>query len=399
LLKRYATDERGRTVPIAKIYTRGEHPILPDQIDRDAAAITRRLKESGFEAYIVGGAVRDLLLGKAPKDFDLATNAHPKQIRKLFRNSRIIGRRFRLVHIHFSGGKIIEVSTFRADDAEGNSNNVFGTLEEDVKRRDFSINALYLDPQKLQIIDFVDAVKDIRAGKMNSLLPLEQTFRDDPVRMIRAVKYSCTGNFKMSWKLKRAIKKQVDELARCPSSRMTEEIFKILYSGRSSDLARKFVQMGLFSHMLPRIDSLLRSGSREVKEAFYASLDELDRLVQGKSEDRKGRMLVHLVAPFLKLSLEGTNSADLFSDSFKEVKQLIEPITPPNHEVEMAVIKLFRSSGIRAPKNVGVRQRSGGMDSAGEKEKENRRRRNQHRRRRKPGTSEAGKTSEKNISP
>ncbi len=367
-------------VPIAKIFTGSEHPIRLEQIDDDAAAITRRLKSAGFEAYIVGGAVRDLLQGRLPKDFDIATSAHPRQIRKLFRNSRIIGRRFRLVHIHYSGGKIIEVSTFRTDDQDGNSNNVFGTLEDDVKRRDFSVNALYLDPQKLQIIDFVDGVRDIKAGRMKSLLPLEQTFKDDPVRMIRAVKYSHGGGFRMGWKLRRAIKQHVNELSRCPSSRMTEEVFKILASGRASELIGELIKSGLFKHMLPRIDSLLRSGGKEMRRRFFDSLEELDRSVREKSEDRKGRMLLYLIAPFQKLSLEGTNSADLFREAFKSSKQLIEPITPPNHEVEMAVIKLFRDQGIRPPKNVGMRQRAPVSEGVGAKEKETRKRRTRRRR-------------------
>lgn len=384
MLKRYATDERGRMVPIAKIFTESEHPITRGNLDSDAETITARLKSAGYEAYIVGGAVRDLLQGKVPKDFDIATSAHPKEIRKLFRNSRVIGRRFRLVHVHYSGGKIIEVSTFRTGDQDGNSNNVFGTLEDDVKRRDFSVNALYLDPQKLQIIDFVDGVRDVKAGRMKSLLPLDQTFRDDPVRLIRAVKYSSAGGFRMGWKLKRAIRRHVDELARCPSSRMTEEVFKILSSGKSVPVIGELIRTGLFQHMLPRIDSLLRSGGKETRNRFFDSLGDLDRTVREKREDRKGRMLVFLVAPFQTLSLEGTNSADLFRDTFKSFKQLIEPITPPNHEVEMAVMKLFRDQGIRPPKNVGMRQRAPVTEGVGAKEKETRRRRSRRRRVQRP---------------
>ncbi|WP_020612798.1 polynucleotide adenylyltransferase PcnB [Sediminispirochaeta bajacaliforniensis] len=381
MLKRYATDEKGQSVPIAKIYTEQEHPISSDQIDGDAFAITRRLKDAGFEAYIVGGAVRDLLQGKSPKDFDIATSAYPKQVRKLFRNSRIIGRRFRLVHVHYGSGKIIEVSTFRADDEEGNSNNVFGTLEDDVKRRDFSVNALYLDPQKLHIIDFVDGVKDVRAGKMKSLLPLDRTFKDDPVRMIRAVKYSTGGGFRMGWKLRRAIARHVDELERCPSSRMTEEVFKVLSSGRSALLIDEFLKTGLFRHMLPRIDSFLKSGDKKLRGAFFASLEELDLLVREKNEDRKGQMLVRLLSPFLELSLEGTNSVDLFRDTFKSCKQLLEPITPPNHEVEMAVIKLFRQCGIRTPRNITRKPKPSSLEPVA-KDKENKMRRSRRRKKR-----------------
>lgn len=384
MLKRYTTDQRGKMIPIAKIYTEKEHPIERKMIDGDAAAIASRLRSAGFEAYIVGGAVRDLLQGKNPKDFDISTSARPRQIKKLFRNSRIIGRRFRLVHIHFSGGKIIEVSTFRADDEEGNSNNVFGSLEEDVQRRDFSINALYLDPNKMQIIDFVDGVKDVHSKKMRSLIPLERTFKEDPVRMIRAVKYSCIGGFKMRWRLQRAIAKHVHELARCPSSRMTEEVFKVLSSGRAEALFLDLEKRAILPHMLPRIDSLIKNGDRDQRERFFASLRDLDIRVNEKDEKRKGTMLMALLSPFVRLDKGAESSSDLFMESYKSFKQLLEPITPPNYEVEMAVVKLFRKEGLRTPKNVGMKPRSTAAERSGgqDKEKSSRKRRNRRRRRR-----------------
>ncbi len=367
-------------VPIAKIYTEKEHPIVREKLDQEALSIISRLKGAGHEAYIVGGAVRDLLKGENPKDFDISTSAHPNQIKKLFRNSRVIGRRFRLVHIHFSGGKIIEVSTFRADNGEGSSNNIFGSLEEDVRRRDFSINALYLEPQKLQIIDFVDGVKDIRAGKMKSILPLQETFKEDPVRMIRAVKYAVSGGYRLPWGLKQAIKRDLPELARCPSSRMTEEVFKIIASGKSEEVMKQFFKKGLLVQMLPRIDALLKSGGRELKKSFFTSLGELDETVITRGENRKGVMLMALIGPFIDLdNLNGDTPSDLFLESYRSFKQLLEPITPPNFEVEMAVVKLFRGKGLRLPKNVGRKpniQKNEGVV----KERESRRRRSRRRR-------------------
>lgn len=175
MLIRYAVNEQGKQVPIAKIYTQEEHRIPNTKVDRDARFIIEKLKKSRFEGYIVGGAVRDLMLGKDPKDFDIATDASPKQLRKIFWNSRIIGRRFKLVHIYFQE-KIFEVSTFRSSENDAmTGNNSYGTIEEDAKRRDFTINGLYYDPVERQIVDFNDSFKDMKNKKMRSIIPLNKT--------------------------------------------------------------------------------------------------------------------------------------------------------------------------------------------------------------------------------
>ena len=163
MFTRYKTDSKGRNIPVAKVYTQNEHPICNSQIDKDALWVIRRIQANGEKAYIVGGAIRDLMLGKAPKDFDIATSASPKQIQRLFWNSRIIGRRFKIVHIFFNN-KIIEVTTFRSDEEnfeEGN-NNIFGTMEQDSHRRDYSINSLYYNPQDGHLIDFNNSLEDFK---------------------------------------------------------------------------------------------------------------------------------------------------------------------------------------------------------------------------------------------
>ena len=180
---RYGKDKNGRPVKKAVVYTKEEHKIPLNKIDPDAIGIIRRLKESGFSAYIVGGAVRDLILGNNPKDFDITTDATPSKIKRIFRNSRIIGRRFRLVHVFF-GPKIFEVSTFRST-AEGSIGNDFGSMDEDVMRRDFTLNALYYDPLQEQVIDYVGGVRDIRKGALKPVIPLDRIFVEDPVRMYR----------------------------------------------------------------------------------------------------------------------------------------------------------------------------------------------------------------------
>ncbi|MCK9548758.1 MAG: poly(A) polymerase, partial [Sphaerochaeta sp.] len=190
MLIRYKQDEHGKTVPIANIYTQSEHKIQTHHIDRDALWAIRKLQNSGAETYLVGGAVRDLLLGIIPKDFDIATSASPRQIQRLFYNARIIGKRFKLVHLIFRD-KVLEISTFRSgEEVEEGNNNVFGSIDQDAKRRDFSINSCYYDPSNGQLLDFNGAMEDFKKRRISSVIPLDETFVEDPVRMIRAIKYA-----------------------------------------------------------------------------------------------------------------------------------------------------------------------------------------------------------------
>jgi poly(A) polymerase len=176
--KRYGKSQSGAIVQTADVYTQDELGIDPRDLDHDAVKVVRRLRRYGHDTYIVGGAVRDLLLGKKPKDFDVSTDATPSQIRKLFRNSRIIGKRFRLAHLLFRD-KIIEVSTFRSQDSEG-FKNVFGTIDEDVLRRDFTANALFLNPEDNTVVDYVGGVRDIQNRVLRPVIPLDRIFVEDP---------------------------------------------------------------------------------------------------------------------------------------------------------------------------------------------------------------------------
>ena len=225
MLIRYGTDKNGDFIKKAVIYTQEEHLIPNNKIDPDALQIVNRLRDSGFTAYIVGGAVRDLIIGNTPKDFDIVTDATPSKIKKIFRNSRIIGRRFRLVHVVF-GTKIFEVSTFRSI-CEGSVGNSFGTIDEDVQRRDFTINALYYDPIQKQVIDYVGGMRDIKKHVLRPVIPLDHIFIEDPVRMLRAVKYSATTHAQMSFLLRRKIRQSANLLSQVSPSRLTEEMMKI----------------------------------------------------------------------------------------------------------------------------------------------------------------------------
>ena len=350
MLIRYGTSPSGKRVAIARIYTKKDHGIDKSLMDKDAVKITKRLTDSGFDAYIVGGAVRDLILNKKPKDFDISTNALPGKIKKLFWNARIIGRRFRLVHMYYPN-KIIEVSTFRSE-SENNDNNVYGQIEDDVKRRDFTINALYYDPEKEYVIDFIDGWKDLQHRKIRSLIPLSTTFIEDPVRMIRAIKYSGTTGSTISFMLGKSIKKYSTELKRCSPSRMTEEVIKILATGYSAPIFKTLLKYNLLRFMLPEINSLLiRKGNNEHTVSFIKDLESIDKEVKTNNETRKGRLLAALVSSFIKFPEEYENTTFLFRDTFKDVKRLISPITPPNKEVEMAVVRLFRNESLIPPKN------------------------------------------------
>ncbi|MDC7220389.1 MAG: polynucleotide adenylyltransferase PcnB [Spirochaetales bacterium] len=343
---RYGRNDKGKLVRQAEIYSLDEHNISRDRIDRDAKKIISRLHSVGYEAYVVGGAVRDLLLDRKPKDFDIATDATPNQIKRVFRNSRIIGRRFRLVHIYFANDKIIEVATFRAIDSGERDEQIFGSVEEDALRRDFSLNALFYDPENEEILDFVGGVKDIRKRVLRSVIPLDVTFDEDPVRMIRAVKYSVGTESRIPFFLRRAIKKNAPLLHDCSISRMSEELFKILQSGNAEACFRKFRDLKLFQTILPQYSVLIDEKGKSYEDKFFEAMETLDRHVRG-GEKRRSRMLVFLLDNYL----EETGAFERGKQtSFKEVikrsKGALKPLIAPNREIDEAVKQILRKRKI-----------------------------------------------------
>ena len=348
---------------VAQVYSTKENGIDRNQIDRNAVGVVKRLNAAGYESYIVGGAVRDLILGRKPKDFDVATSASPRQVHKLFYNSRIIGRRFRLVHITF-GEDIIEVSTFRSNkDHESTDDNHYGTIEEDCKRRDFTINSLYYDPIKGDLIDFNDAMNDFREKRIVSLIPLNRTFNEDPVRMIRAVKYSVTTGFRIPFRLGRAIKRYAPAIGGVSSSRLTEEVNKILACGNSSEIFRKLNYYKLLAHMLPAV-SVYASFPQ-----LFDSLQELDVYVNSCRDDgtpiNRERMYLALSGPFISRNDDWGTPMETFSDILRQIKVLINPITPPNYELEAATALYMTQNGLRVPKGaVRTRRQSPAQSSA-----------------------------------
>jgi poly(A) polymerase len=235
-----------------RIVPREEHPISRRDIDPDALKVLYRLRQGEYTAYLVGGSVRDLLLGRHPKDFDIGTSAHPYQVKKLFRNCWIIGRRFRLAHVKF-GQKVIEVATFRRQVAAGEEivqdgvpapdpttpegeqlihhDNTFGTPEEDAFRRDFTINALAYDIATFSIIDFVGGLEDLRAGIVRSIGDPDVRLNEDPVRMIRAIAIAARLDFAIEPTLLQSIRRHRREIAKSSLPRLIEEYYKILRQG------------------------------------------------------------------------------------------------------------------------------------------------------------------------
>jgi poly(A) polymerase len=253
-----------------KIVPFSAHGIARERISPCALKTTQLLQEHGHTAFIVGGAVRDAILGRAPKDFDVATSATPEQVRELFRRSRIIGRRFKIVHV-MCGRETVEVSTYRAGAIGNESNdqqiadehgrllrdNVFGTQEQDALRRDFTINALFYDPTTQQVWDFHDGVEDLKKKRLRMIGDPEQRYREDPVRMLRAVRFSASRGLEIDQATREPIKAVTPLLAHVPAARLFDEMLKLLMSGHAYECVMALRQEGLHHGLLPMLDVIL----------------------------------------------------------------------------------------------------------------------------------------------
>lgn len=241
--------------------------IRPNQMSRHALSIVEKLQRNGFEAYIVGGCLRDLLLGKQPKDFDVATNARPEQIQALFqRQCRLIGRRFRLAHIMF-GREVIEVATFRANHTEKHGenqsrqseegmllrDNVYGTLEQDAQRRDFTVNALYYNPKNNTLLDYYDGLNDLKIGKLRLIGDVVTRYQEDPVRMLRAIRFMAKLDMFLDKETEKPIKQLAHLLKNIPPARLFDESLKLLQSGNGVKTYRLLREYGLFEQLFPAL--------------------------------------------------------------------------------------------------------------------------------------------------
>ena len=311
----------------AVIFSRADHPISRTLIDDDALKVLYRLRKCNHTAYLVGGGVRDLLLQRAPKDFDIGTSAHPHEIKRIFRNCWIIGRRFRLAHVKF-GPKTIEVATFRKqvplDDKAPESSditkesdnqtsenssvprqairrdNTFGTPEEDAFRRDFTINGLFYDISTFAIIDYVGGVEDLQNKILRCIGEPNERFVEDPVRMLRAVAFAARLDFRIDTPIRDAIKNNHAEIKNASPARLIEELYKLLRSGVSTKAFKGLSKNGLLHHIAPEVEQ-----KKSVR--LWRSLDALDayrkRFTGGPDTLTNAVLLGSLMTPVQTLDL------------------------------------------------------------------------------------------------
>ncbi|TCP14500.1 poly(A) polymerase [Crenobacter luteus] len=282
-----------------KIYPVTQHGVHRDRLSFAALKVTSRLQEAGFQAYVVGGAVRDLMLGVEPKDFDVATNATPEEVHHLFRRSRIIGRRFKIVHV-MVGPETIEVTTFRGGEV-GNKNetgrimtdNSYGSQEEDAHRRDFTVNALFYDPSDESVIDYHHGVKDLQARKLVMIGQPARRYQEDPVRMLRAVRLAAKLGFEIDESTQKPIRSHAHLLKNEPPARLFDELLKLLHSGHGYQCLKKLTDEGLSHGNFPLLAAVMdEPGS----EAFVKlALDSTDARIRADKPVSVGFLLATLL--------------------------------------------------------------------------------------------------------
>jgi poly(A) polymerase len=317
-----------------------------NKIDPDALKVVQRLRRCDHLAYLVGGCVRDLLLGRAPKDFDVATDATPPDLRRLFRNCRIIGRRFRLAHIFF-GPKIIETSTFRdnpreieegqeresgaeSDDILIRRDNVFGTAEQDARRRDFTINGLFFDTDKNEVIDYVNGMPDIEARLVRTIGDPDIRFREDPIRILRAVKFAARCELQIEPETQRRMIEHAYEIEKCAPARVTEEFFRLLRMGAAKRSMELLSEMGLLQVMVPEFASWVTQTSEDhpARERLPRYLDALDVVFRETGTTPSNAVVVAALA-LPRFAVAIAEEGDNIRDIGELINQLVSPILVP----------------------------------------------------------------------
>jgi poly(A) polymerase len=281
-----AREEKAAAPVIVK---REEHTLSRSRIDEDALKVLNRLTRYGHTAYLVGGGVRDLLLDRPVKDFDIATSAHPQEIKRLFRNCRLIGKRFRLAHILFKGGKVIEVSTFRkqtgfSDEAEIliRSDNTFGTPEEDAVRRDFTVNGLFYSITDFTVIDYVGGLEDLKKRVLRTIGDPNIRFREDPIRILRAIRLAARLGFEIGPKTRAAMTAHREEIWKSAAPRIVDEFVRMLNQGAAAASFPLLAELGVLAGLLPSFAKAYAApGLRAEIDADLASLDAHQKPRQG----------------------------------------------------------------------------------------------------------------------
>jgi len=282
------------------VLSRSQHSVSRQLLSPSALKVLYRLNKSGYEAYLVGGGVRDILLGWKPKDFDIATNATPDEIKELFRNCRLIGRRFRLAHIVF-GREIIEVATFRghhdnATEQEKNCkktskqsehgmllrDNIYGTIDEDAERRDFTINALYYSSKDFKVYDFANGVKDIEDKIIRLIGDPETRYREDPVRMLRAIRFATKLDMKISPETSAPIKELSTLMANIPAARMFEEFLKLFIAGKAVANYKQLRSYNLFTYFFPAVEQELNNNNQLLERFIMLAMENTDNRINNE---------------------------------------------------------------------------------------------------------------------
>ncbi|MAY03664.1 MAG: poly(A) polymerase [Gammaproteobacteria bacterium] len=348
-----------------KIYRREEHGISRKNISQNALNVLYDLNAAGYQAYLVGGGVRDLLLGLKPKDFDVATDASPEQVRQVFRNSRIIGRRFQIVHVHY-GREIIEVSTFRAPSEQsteipGSSlsrrvkhldsahsqdgmilrDNVFGSIEEDAIRRDFTVNALYYTVRNFEVLDFTGGMQDLQQGTMRIIGDPELRYREDPVRTLRAIRLATKLDFQIEEHSAKAIKPAAKLLLSVPAARLFDEFLKLFFNGHGQSTFRQLLAFEVFAFLFPPVAEFITTEQDQAMlHGAFASTDK--RIAVGKS----------VTPAFLLAAILWPAVRRLFSQNL----QTGMPPMPAMHDAGESVIKQQQET-LSIPKRFSIPMR------------------------------------------
>lgn len=340
-LRRKKTNSKGKT-------RHWDKTIPETHISSNALKVLSGLSRAGYTAYLVGGGVRDLLVDKIPKDFDVATNASPEQVRKIFRNSRIIGRRFRIVHV-FYHQEIIEVSTFRAQISEPIAameptsrkiNNTFGTVEEDAWRRDFTVNALYYNDKKRQVIDFTGGIQDLQEKMIRIIGDPAQRFHEDPVRLLRAIRLAAKLQFYIHQDTAEQLRQLPGLLQHVAKSRLFDEVLKLFFTGHAVYTYQKLWEYGYFAELFPQTVAAINApGGENIRNFIELAMHETDRRYREQSSLNPGFLFSVLLWPAVQMNLS-KNKSDKFHTAlrmtFDEVlKKQTEVLVIPNRLTQM----------------------------------------------------------------
>ncbi|HJX27242.1 MAG TPA: polynucleotide adenylyltransferase PcnB [Thermoanaerobaculia bacterium] len=317
-----------------RIVPRSDHPLSRRDINTNALKVLYRLHNAGYLAYMVGGSVRDLMLGRSPKDFDVGTDAKPNEIRRLFSNSRIIGRRFRLVHVYFHDGSTVEVSTFRRNpdpeeqrSAPGEllitSDNTYGSPREDAFRRDFTINALFYNVADYSVIDWTGGIEDLDRKLIRAIGDPGVRFQEDPVRMLRACEFAGRLGFGIEQRTQEAIEHHRKELDKASPARVTEEIAQLLRCGRAGAAMQWMLELGLLEVILPEAYAMLTAGRRGMGE-FGQILPVIDRMVAEGRQLSDSALLAAVLLPKVMLRRDDVEALNQRPMSRSAIEVMVE---------------------------------------------------------------------------